>query len=103
MFFSITGLALVLGLAAWGLGFAALLANRKRGIAQLYGLGSLACCAASLCTVVFELARYANIEDIAAFLDTADAFQFCSGTLLLGTLALNGLALLACLRQRNDV
>lgn len=85
---------LVLGLAAWGLGLAALLARRKRDAARLCGLGSLACCAASLCTVVFGLAHYADTEDVSAFLDTANAFRLCSGTLLAGTLGLNAAALL---------
>lgn len=93
MVISIAGLSLVLGVAAWGLGLAALLLHRKKDAAQLCGMGSLTCCAASLCTVVFELARYADIEDISAFLDTANAFRLCSGALLAGTLVLNGLAL----------
>ena len=93
MVISIAGLALVLGVAAWGLGSAALLLHRKRDAAQLCGIGSFACCAASLCTVVYELARYADIEDVSAFLDTANAFRLSSGALLAGTLVLNGLAL----------
>lgn len=82
-----------LGLAAWGAGLAALLLRRKRDAAQLCGLGSLACCAGSLCMVVFELAHYADIGDVSAFLDTANAFRLAAGTLLAGTLALNAAAL----------
>ena len=97
MIFSIVELAL--GLAAWGLGLAALFLRRRSGPAQWGSMGSLACCAVSLCTVVFELARYADIEDVSAFLDTANAFRFAAGVLLLGTLALNAAALL--LRSRR--
>ena len=92
---------LILGLTAWGLGLAALLLNRKRGAAQLCGMGSFACCAASLCTVVFGLAHYADIEDISAFLDTANAFRLCSGVLLTGTLALNVLALVRHAQKKD--
>lgn len=84
---------LALGLAAWGLGLAALFLRRKQEAVQLCGMGSLACCAASLCMVVFGLAHYAEIGDISAFLDTSDAFRLCSGVLLLGTLVLNAAAL----------
>ena len=89
MIFSIVELAL--GLAAWGLGLAALFLRRRSGPAQWCSMGSLACCAVSLCTVVFELARYADIEDVSAFLDTANAFRLCSGALLAVALGLNGI------------
>jgi len=90
MLYSIMMLAL--GLAAWGLALTALLLRKKKDSAQLCGMGSLACCAASLCMVVFELAHYADAGDTSAFLDTANAFRLCSGALLLGTLALNAAA-----------
>ena len=93
MVFSIAGLTLAFGLSAWGFGLAALLLSRKQNAALMCGLGSLACCAASLCMVVFELARYADIEDVSAFLDTANAARLAAGALVAGTLALNGLAL----------
>ena len=96
MLFSIVELGL--GLAAWGLGLAALLLRRRES-APLCGAGSLACCAGSLCAVVFGLARYADIGDTAAFLDTANAFRLASGVLLAGTLALNAAALLLRPRQ----
>lgn len=80
-----------LGLAAWGLALAALFLKKERKTLSMLGIGSLACCAASLCLVVFELAHYADIEDVSAFLDTANAFRLCSGTLLAVTLGLNGI------------
>lgn len=89
MVISLAAFALILGLAAWGLGVAALLLRRKQGISRSCGMGSLTCCAASLYAVVIELARYADIEDISAFLDTANAFRLCAGVLLAGTLILN--------------
>ena len=90
---------LALGLAAWALGLAALFLCRKKNAVRMCGLGSLACCAASLCAVVFELAHYADIEDISAFLDTANAFRLAAGALLAVTLALNAAALLV----RRDI
>lgn len=101
MVFSLAGLSLSLGLAAWVLGLAALLLSRKWDAAQLCGMGSLVCCAVSLCVVVFELARYADIEDISAFLDTANAFRLASGVLLAGTLSLNAAALVCRIWKRS--
>lgn len=91
---------LSLGLAAWGMGLAALLLRGKEDAARLCGMGSLACCAVSLCMVVFGLAHYADIEDISAFLDTANALRLVSGTLLAGTLALNAADVLLSPRKR---
>ena len=50
-----------LGLAAWGLALAALFLKKEKKTLSMLGMGSLACCAASLCLVVFELAHYADI------------------------------------------
>lgn len=91
---------LVLGLAAWVLGFAALFLRRKKDVARLCGIGSLACCSASLCIVVLGFAHYADIEDISAFLDTANAFRLAAGALLTGTLALNAAAVLFSYRKK---
>lgn len=99
MFWSV--LELGFGLCAWGLGLAALLLRRRES-ALLCGVGSLACCAMSLCAVVFELARYADIEDTSAFLDTANAFRLAAGVLLAGTLVLNASALLLRPRKQED-
>ena len=52
------------GLAAWGLALAALFLPKKGRRLPMLGMGSLACCAASLCMVVFELAHYADIVRI---------------------------------------
>lgn len=101
MVFSIAGLDLAFGLAAWGLGLAALLRRWRSDPARWCSMGSLACCAVSLCTVVFELARYADIEDVSTFLDTANAFRLAAGVLLLGTLALNAAALIVCPRRQG--
>lgn len=91
---------LALGLAAWGLGLAALFLRGKRDASRLCGLGSLTCCAASLCLVVFDFAHLADIGDVSAFLDTANAFRLAAGVLLAGTLALNGAALVCRPRGR---
>ena len=92
---------LTLGALAWGLGATALLLRRKQNTAQRCGMGSFACCAASLCLVVFDLAHMADIEDVSAFLDTANAFRLAAGVLLTGTLILNGAAMLRA-RKRGD-
>ena len=84
---------LALGLAAWALGLAALFLCRKKDAARMCGLGSLTCCAASLCVVVFDFACMADIEAVSAFLDTANAFRIAAGVLLTVTLALNAAAL----------
>ena len=94
---------LALGLAAWGLALAALFLVRKRTAAQLCGLGSLACCAASLCVVVFDFAHLADIGDTSAFLDTANAFRLAAGLLLTVTLVLNAAALVLRFRRGNGV
>lgn len=92
---------LTMGILAWGLGAAALLLSQKRGVASsMCGMGSLVCCAFSLCLVVFDFAHLADIEDVSAFLDTANAFRLAAGVLLAGTLILNGAAML-CARKRG--
>lgn len=83
--------ALFLGLAAWGLGAAALWKRGGRG--PLYSAGSFAACSASLCLELYYQAHLAAIEDVSAFLDTADAAAMCAGVLLAVTLTLNVLAL----------
>lgn len=88
------------GLAAWVLGLAALFVWKKDA-SHRCSLGSITCCAVSLCAVVFELARYADIEDVSAFLDTANAFRLAAGVLLTGTLIVNSAAMLRA-RKRGD-
>lgn len=93
---------LILGILAWGLGAAALLLSKKGGAASsLCGMGSLVCCAASLCLVVFDFAHLADIEDVSAFLDTANAFRLAAGVLLAGTLVLNGAAMLRARKREG--
>ncbi len=94
---------LALGLAAWGMALAALFLRGEKEAARLCVMGSLACCAASLCVVVFDFAHLADIEDVSAFLDTADAFRFAAGVLAAGTLALNAAALLIRPRKRDTM
>lgn len=82
--------SLLLGLAAWGLGTAALFFRRS---GRWYSLGSLTACVLSLCLEVFNFARLADIGDISAFLDTANAVRLAAGVLVAVTLALNVAAL----------
>ena len=90
---------LALGLVAWALGLSALFLCRKKDAVWMCVLGSLTCCAASMCVVVFDFAYMADIEDVPAFLDTANAFRIAAGVLLTVTLALNAAALLV----RRDI
>ena len=91
--------ALALGLAAWGLGALAFCRRERNG--TLYSVGSFAACSASLGLELFYQAHLANIEDVSAFLDTADAVALCAGVLLAGTLALNAAALTIQFRRRD--
>lgn len=92
--------ALFLGLAAWGLGAAALW-KRSGGRGPLYSAGSFAACSISLCLELYYQAHLAAIEDVSAFLDTADAAAMCAGVLLAVTLALNALALTRHVSKRD--
>lgn len=91
---------LAFGLLAWGLGLVSLLVRGKKSAGQLCGMGSLACCAVSLCLVVFDFAYVADIGDVPAFLDTANAFRLAAGVLLAVTLILNTAAVVA--RRRRE-
>ena len=91
---------LAFGLAAWGLALAGLFLWRRRDAVHWCGLGSLACCAASLCVVVFDFAHLADIGDTSAFLDTANAFRLAAGVLLTVTLVLNAAALVCRIWKR---
>ena len=87
------GWSLLLGLTAWGLGLAASLERRSTGPSRWCSMGSLTACVLSLCLEVFNFARLADMGDVSAFLDTANAARLAAGALVAGTLALNGLAL----------
>lgn len=91
--------ALFLGLVAWGLGTAALW--KRGGRRPLYSAGSFAACSISLCLELYYQAHLAAIEDVSAFLDTADAVAMCAGVLLAVTLTLNVLALTQYVSKRD--
>ncbi|MBD5133580.1 MAG: hypothetical protein HDT38_03765 [Clostridiales bacterium] len=93
--------ALILGLAAWGLGAAVFWQKQKRR--PMYSAGSFAACSGSLCLELWYQAHLANIEDISAFLDTADAVALCAGVLLVVTLALNAAAWMICPQRENKM
>lgn len=95
---AVTVFELGAGLAAWGLALAALILCRRLDISRRCGAGSLICCSVSLCLVVFELAHLADIGDVSAFLDTANAFRLAAGVLLAVTLSVNAAALLGRIR-----
>ena len=66
---------------------------------------SFAACAAALYLQLRYHAHLSRIEDVGAFLDTAQAAAFASAVLLCVTLALNALALCAaavCARKAAD-
>lgn len=93
--------SLLLGLAAWGLGLAALLVRWGSGSARWCTPGSLAACALSLCLEIFNFARLADIGDTSAFLDTANAVRLAAGVLVAVTLVLNVAALIVRPRGRG--
>lgn len=86
--------SLLFGLAAWGFGLAALLLRRGGRPVRWCHPGSLTACTLSLCLEVFNFARLADIGDISAFLDTANAVRLAAGVLVAVTLALNTAALM---------
>ena len=79
--------SLLLGLAAWGFGIAAL---RRRKIS----LTSFALCLTALVFQFAELTHRAQIGDVIAILDTVQAVTMASAVLSAGTLFLNTLAYL---------
>lgn len=79
--------SLLLGLAAWGFGIAAL---RRRKIS----LTSFALCLLALVLQFAELTHRAQIGDVIAILDTVQAVTMAAAVLSAGTLFLNTLAYL---------
>ena len=79
--------SLLLGLAAWGFGIAAL---RRRKIC----LTSFALCLLALVLQFTELTHRAQIGDVSAILDTVQAVTMAAAVLSAGTLFLNTLAYL---------
>ncbi|MBD5085251.1 MAG: hypothetical protein HDT33_09440 [Clostridiales bacterium] len=97
--------ALILGLTAWELGALGAVAafRQKRGRGPMYSIGSFIACSGSLCLELLYQAHLAAIEDISAFLDTANAVALCAGALLLGTLVLNATALIIPSQWRSGM
>ena len=79
--------SLLLGLAAWGFGIAAL----RRG---KISLTSFALCLLALVLQFAELTHRAQIGDVSAILDTVQAVTMAAAVLSAGTLFLNTLAYL---------
>ena len=79
--------SLVLGLAAWGFGLAAL----RRGKSSLV---SFALCLTALVLQFAELTHRARIGDTSAILDTVGAVTLAAAVLSVGTIVLNVLAYL---------
>lgn len=101
--------SLALGLLAWMLPVAAMIrtAARPRALHPALPLVcvSFAACAAALYLQLRYHAHLSRIEDVGAFLDTAQVAAFASAVLLCVTLALNALALCAaavCARKAAD-
>ena len=93
--------SLALGLLAWMLPVAAMIRTAALPLVCV----SFAACAAALYLQLRYHAHLSRIEDVGAFLDTAQAAAFASAVLLCVTLALNALALCAaavCARKAVD-
>ena len=80
--------SLLLGLAAWGFGIAAL---RRRKIS----LTSFALCLTALVFQFAELTHRAQIGDMSAFFDTVGSVTLSAAVLSAGTVLLNTLAYLS--------
>ena len=97
--------SLALGLLAWMLPVAAMIRTAARPRA-LHPALPLVCVSFAACAAALYLhAHLSRIEDVGAFLDTAQAAAFASAVLLCVTLALNALALCAaavCARKAAD-
>lgn len=91
-------LSLTLGLAAWGLGIAAIC---KNGCPWCI-LFSLTACGASLAGQLLEVRRRVALSDWTALMDTLDAVVFAAGVLLMVTTVLNLAAVLRGQRRRNN-
>ena len=86
--------SVLLGLAAWG-SPVWYTARRLKGRAESGGpyLVSLGCCGVSLWFQLLYGSHLAEIGDVAAWMDTADAVAKVAGFLLISTLVLNGVTL----------
>ena len=85
-------LSLLLGLASWGLGGAAILLPKSRWLSGV----SLLCCAVSLLLQLAQVHRLVQIGDWSALMDIMDAVLMAALMLTAVTAALN---LAACLKQ----
>lgn len=83
--------SLLLGLAAWALGFAAILC-RKQWPKVMFA--SFACCGVSLVFQFFEIRHRILIGDWSAIEDIYPTMAWVTLILLVGTLTLNGIVLL---------
>ena len=85
-------LSLLLGLAAWGFGLAAVVKPGLRWLSPV----SWTACGAALLFQLLEIHRRVELSDWSALLDTMDAVLLAAGVLLAVTILLN---LTAFLRQ----
>lgn len=83
-------LSLLLGLASWGFGLAAILKPGARWLGAL----SFLSCGLSLVLQLAEIRRRVGLQDWSALLDTMDAVLPAAGILLCFTFLLNLIALL---------
>lgn len=82
---------LLLGLLAWGLGFAGIFQKQLRH-RYFHAVLSFACCCGSLYCCLQTIYHWVKIEDVSAILDCTGAFRLCAGVLIGGTLLLNTLS-----------
>lgn len=91
-------LSLTLGLAAWGLGIAAIC---KKGCPWCVFF-SLTACGTSLAGQLLEVRRRVVLSDWSALMDTMDAVVFAAGALLMVTAVLNLAAMLRGKHHRSN-
>lgn len=89
-------LSLVTGIIAWVLGCWAIASKSNR---KAHGLSvtSLSMCSIALVSQLMEIGRLVEINDLSAIMDTIRAVGIAAVVLVLGTIALNVIAL--CMRR----
>ncbi len=88
--------SLMLGLAAWGLPFAATVHKSRFGFCCL---GSFGCCILSLLFQLLEIKNRVNLEDWSALMDTIPTVVFVAVVMIVVMLICNIAALLCAARR----
>ena len=86
--------SILLGLAAWGIPYAARGKGRNFGGLSKYVLFSFSCCVAALFLQFLEIRSRVQIRDFAGLMDTIGAIVVAAVVLIMGTCGMNGVVYL---------